>query len=159
MVFAALFSWQCAKQPVEEGGVQIGWAAPLFRLPDLEGREVSLAALKGNVVLLDFWASWCGPCRLSMPLLEKLQRDNPDGVVLLAINLGEPPEIARRYVQSQNIRSRVLLDQEGRAAQAYDAQFIPMQVLVDKKGIIRDIQIGYDPRIRERFASKIAELR
>ena len=80
------------KRPATEPGaaVQIGQAAPQFKLPDLKGREFALDQYRGKIVLLDFWATWCGPCRMTMPLLEKLQHEFPDDLTLLAINLQDP---------------------------------------------------------------------
>jgi len=77
---------------------RIGQLAPKFELPDLQGNMVSLEELRGKVVMLDFWATWCGPCRRSMPMLEELQDEFPEDLVLLAINLVESPDLVRSFV-------------------------------------------------------------
>jgi len=134
-------------------------AAPSFTLPTLDGRQVSLEQFRGKIVLLDFWATWCGPCRLSMPLLEKLHRERPEDFVLLAINLQEPLDLVRDYVGRQNIKSMVLLDKDGEVGSAYHSESIPMQVLIDQKGIIRHVQVGFSPRMTDQLRAEIEKLR
>lgn len=142
-------------KPSDEGPVQVGAAAPGFSLTDLKGQQLSLDQMKGKVVLLDFWATWCGPCRLSMPVLEQLQKEYGPKLALLAINLEEPIEVVRGYVQKQNLHSTILLDSEGRVGRAYGSESIPMQVVIDKEGIIRHINFGYAPNLGERLRSEI----
>jgi len=152
-------SIRCGGRPAGQGGLQIGASAPAFQLSDLRGQTVSLAQFKGKVVILDFWATWCGPCRLSMPLLEKLQMDHPNDLKLLAINLEEPRDQVRDYVARQNIRTTVLLDSEGKVGQIYGSESIPMQVIIDKKGIVRDIKVGFSPRMGEQLRQQLEQLR
>jgi thiol-disulfide isomerase/thioredoxin len=139
-------------------GLEIGRPAPEFELPDLSGRAVSLAQYQGKIVLIDFWATWCGPCRLSMPVLEDLQQEFSSELVLLAVNLQEPLEEVRHYVERQRIRSRVLLDEEGRVGATYGSDSIPMQVLIDQKGIVRDIQLGFGPNTGARLRGEVRKL-
>jgi thiol-disulfide isomerase/thioredoxin len=160
MVIAEIMLSSCARPPFEpETMIQIGSAAPNFKLPALRGGEISLDQYRGKIVMLDFWASWCGPCRMTMPLLEKLQREYADIMVLLAINLQEPGDIVRDYVRNQGISSNVLLDEQGVVSEAYGTYSIPMQVLVDKNGIIKYIQIGFNPRMSSQLRAEIEKLR
>ncbi len=133
--------------------------APPFRLPDLSGKEVTLEQYRGRIVMLDFWATWCGPCSLSMPILEELQREYPDDLSLLAINMEEPRDKVRRYVEERKLRSRVLLDQEGRVSQSYRAWSIPMQVIIDRNGLMRHIERGVNSGTAERLKAEIDKLR
>ncbi len=134
----------CSRKSISEGaGPEIGSPAPDFALKDLEGREVTLSQFRGKVVILDFWATWCGPCRMSMPILEKLQQNHPDTLKLLAINLGETPEEVREFLSQQKFHATVLFDSDSRIGSIYQSSSIPMQVVIDKKGIIRDIRIGF----------------
>jgi thiol-disulfide isomerase/thioredoxin len=138
----------CSRNPgAAEGAALVGSPAPDFTLKDLEGREVSLSQFKGKVVILDFWATWCGPCRMSMPILEKLQQNHPDSLKLLAINLGESPDEVREYLSSQKFHATVLFDTETSVGRIYQSSSIPMQVIIDKKGIIRDIRVGFSPSL------------
>jgi thiol-disulfide isomerase/thioredoxin len=138
LVFIAVTVTKCSQKQRQQ-------AAPYFKLRNLDGREVSLDQLKGKVVLLDFWATWCVPCQMTMPLIEKLQKENPGKVKVLAINLGESADVVREYVRSQNIESEVLLDEDSAVGSAYGAAGIPYQVLIDKNGIIRRVQEGAGP--------------
>ncbi len=121
---------------------EIGRPAPGFQLKDLDGNLVSLEDFRGKVVMLDFWATWCGPCRSTMPELEKLQQEHPDDFVLLAVNLGEDEERVAPYVLSRRIQTRVLLDTDSSVGMAYGASSIPVQFVIDKEGILRHIQVG-----------------
>ena len=149
------------RAPVAPGsgaGVEVGKAAPAFQLKDLNGNQVSLEDYKGKIVMLDFWATWCGPCRLTMPVLEKLQKEHPDAFTLLAVNIGEPQDVVAPYVQSQKIEARVLLDIDEQVASAYRASSIPMQVIIDREGVVRYIWAGYHARMGEDLWSEISKL-
>ena len=139
-------------------GVQVGKPAPEFQLSDLGGHQVSLSQFRGKVVILDFWATWCGPCRLSMPVLEKLQQRYGNRLVLLAINLQDEPDDVREYVQSRRITSTVLLDADGTVGRIYESNSIPMQVLIDRDGVVRNIQVGYNSRLGDRLKEQIDKL-
>ncbi len=139
-------------------GLEIGRPAPVFELRDLSGSAVSLTQYQGKIVLIDFWATWCGPCRMSMPVLENLQKEYPNELVLLAVNLQESRDDVRQYVSERHITSRVLLDEEGKVGTTYGSESIPMQVLIDQKGIVRDIRMGYSPDMGTHFRGEIREL-
>ena len=159
---AALLLWGCsppAPQPSGDAHPLVGKPAPAFRLPDLSGYETSLEQYRGKLVLVDFWATWCGPCRVSMPIVDKLQSEHPDDLVLLAVNLQEDDDKVRRYVERQHLRSRVLLDRDGHVGGAYGIRSIPMQILIDKTGMVRHVQVGLAPGMAESFAARIEELK
>jgi len=158
MIAACLAAVNCGRRPGEEGALAIGASAPEFQLSDLRGQPVSLSQFKGKAVILDFWATWCGPCRLSMPILEKLQEEHPEDLKLLAINLEEPRDQVRDYVARRNIRTTVLLDSDGKVGRVYGSDQIPMQVLIDRKGIVRDIKIGFSPKMGEQLKKQLDQL-
>ena len=139
-------------------GVMVGQEAPGFQLATLDGRQVSLSGLRGKIVLLDFWATWCGPCRLSMPQLDNLQQEYEQNLVLLAINLNESPETVRGYTHSRNLKSVVLLDSEGTVGSTYKSRQIPMQVLIDQEGVVRHVQVGYSATMGEQLREEIDKL-
>jgi len=143
----------------KSGSPLIGQPAPAFELTDLSGATVRLSQFHGKVVLLDFWATWCGPCRRSMPMLDRLQAEIGGEVVLLAINLQESEDIVRSYIQRQGFRARVLLDHAGRTGSDYGIQSIPMQVLVDPEGVVRDVVVGFSPALEGRMREQIEKLR
>lgn len=139
--------------------VNIGQSAPPFKLPGLDGREISLEEFKGKIVLLDFWATWCGPCRMTMPVVEKLSREYSEDMVVLAVNLREPKDVIEKYAFAQAIRSQILLDEKGTASANYGAVAIPMQFLIDRSGIVRHIQTGYSSNMASRMRAQIESLR
>ena len=153
-----LLSLICAGCTIPMGGLEVGRKAPSFSLMDLNGRQVTLDQFKGSVVMLDFWATWCTPCRQSMPALESLQKEFQDKLSLLAINLRESPEDVKSYVKLKNIQSIVLLDVDGSVGQIYRSDSIPMQVLVDQQGVVRHVQIGYAPSVQQQLRAEISKL-
>ena len=157
VVLATLISG-CARRPSRGEGLETGRPAPAFKLPDTGGQQISLDQYKGKVVLLDFWATWCGPCRMTMPVLESLQKEYPDRLVLLAINIQEPKDAVQEYVRQHNLKSRVLLDEQGTVGGQYGTDAIPMQVLIDKAGIVRDVLTGYNPRMAKKLREEIENL-
>jgi len=142
-----------------EALVDIGQTAPSFKLPDLEGREISLENFKGKIVLLDFWATWCNPCRMTMPVVEKLSKEYPKDLVLLAVNLQESKKIVEKYAFEQAISSQILLDEKGTVSTAYGASAIPMQFLIDRSGVVRHIQTGYSSKMASQMRAQIEQLR
>jgi len=150
----------CVRTPPEsEPALKIGQVAPTFKLPDLTGQQISLDQFKGKIVMLDFWATWCGPCRMTMPIVENLQKEYADSLVLLTINLQETQDVVRDYIHAQGIRSRVLLDEEGTVGTMYEAGEIPMQILIDKQGIVRFAVSGYGPNMAAQLRTEINKLR
>ena len=152
-VTLTLLTMQCYRPAGEQGPVSIGQDAPEFRLPDLEGKQVSLDQYKGQVVILDFWATWCTPCRMTMPRLEEIKEQYSGKLTMLAVNLREPANIVREYVLRENMGSRVLLDEDGRVGDGYGVVGIPMQVLIDRDGKVRYLQTdgalpGWDSKLR-----------
>jgi thiol-disulfide isomerase/thioredoxin len=141
--FSAIILSSCSRTPSgTEGTVEVGREAPKFKLPDLSGQVVALDQYKGKIVMLDFWATWCGPCRMSMPILENLQKEYPNDMTLLAVNLQEPRDEVRNFVREHDIHSRVVLDESGSVGETYGAGAIPMQVLIDRQGIVRYVIVG-----------------
>ncbi|MGD0099510.1 MAG: TlpA disulfide reductase family protein [Acidobacteriota bacterium] len=158
LIGTALLVSGCTRRSSETPSVEIGRPAPAFKLPDLKGQEISLDQYKGKVVMLDFWATWCGPCRMTMPLLEKLQKEYPNNMVLLAINLEESRDTVRDYIRQQGLNSHVLLDEKGSLGEVYGTEAIPMQVLIDKEGIVRDIKTGFSPTMAGQLRAEIERL-
>ncbi|HEY0797659.1 MAG TPA: TlpA disulfide reductase family protein [Candidatus Baltobacteraceae bacterium] len=116
-----------------------------FVLPALESGEFRLPARPGRVVFLDFWASWCEPCKASLPLVEHYARRHRD-VELLAIDTDEPREIGARFAREEGLRS-VLLDSNGRVKRAYGVDGFPTIVVIDPRGFIRARWPGFNPAI------------
>ena len=141
-------------------GVQKGQRAPEFSLPSLKGSTVALSQLRGKVVLVDFWAQWCEPCKKELPQLDRLSKEYaPKGVVVLAINIDKQRDNAERMVKQLGLTLDVLLDPAGSVAGTYDLPKMPTSFVVDKKGIVRYVNEGFDgPKDVERFKHELDEL-
>lgn len=109
---------------------------PLLNLTDLDGKTWSLAALRGQVVVLNFWASWCEPCRAEMPSLELLAtRHERAGLAVLAVNYKEALPAIKRFLDVQPVLLPILLDRDGMAAAAWTPRVFPTTVLIDRFGV------------------------
>ena len=115
---------------------------PLLAAQDLLGKTWELAAFKGRVVLLNFWATWCGPCKEEMPTLQTLAEMEGDDLAVLAIDVAEPVARVRRYLQATNLRLTVLRDPEGDIARAWGVSVFPTTVLIDTEGHARQVVLG-----------------
>jgi len=129
--------------PSSTQGVEVGNLAPDFQLQNLDGQTVSLGNLRGKSVLINFWATWCSPCRSEMPYIQEIYEEWVDKeLVVLAINIGESSSKAEEFMQSYNLSFTVLLDTKQDIAQKYNIQYIPTTFFIDKDGIIQDKVIG-----------------
>jgi peroxiredoxin len=118
-------------------------AAPAFTLQNLAGRDISLKNYRGKIVLLNFWATWCPPCRSEMPSMEKLYRElEGSAFEMLAVDLQESPEQVRRFVESNGYSFPVLLDTTGRTGAAYQVSGIPTTYIIDKDGNVLASTVG-----------------
>jgi len=134
-----------------------GQAAGDFTLPDLDGHKHSLRDHRGSVVLLDFWATWCGPCRIQMPNVDKLQHEfKRKGLVVYAINQGEGSEKARQYLQKNKYTTTTLLDQRIEVGRQYKVAGIPTLVVIGRDGKIVAHFVGVRPEATLREALKKA---
>jgi len=119
--------------------------APAVQLERLEGGRASLEQDIGSkIVVLDFFATWCPPCRESLPAYDAVYRDYRDkGVVVYAVNLREGPDLVRGFMEGQGIGLPVLMDPYGDAADAFRVSSIPQSVVIDRNGIIRKVEVGF----------------
>ena len=122
---------------------RVGQPAPDFQLPDLDGKTVKLSDFKGQPVWINFWATWCPPCRAETPDVEAAYEQNhPRGLTLLAISVGEDAATVRTYVKSAGMTSTVLLDSSEAVASRYGVNGFPTHLFIDKTGVIRDFVSG-----------------
>ena len=112
-----------------------GASVPPLRAPDLQGKTWALSALRGRAVVLNFWATWCPPCRAEMPSLQQLAEIyDPEQLLVLAVNVGEGPRRISQYVQSAGLSLTVLLDPRSEIARAWGAKTLPTTYLIDAEG-------------------------
>ncbi len=122
-----------------------GDIAPDFTLQNLDGQTVSLGDFRGKPVLLNLWATWCGPCRGEMPFIQEVFEDTEwteRGLVILAVNLGESTAAVQEFMDKNGLSFTVLLDTKNEVGTQYNARYIPTTYLIDKDGIIRNIKVG-----------------
>jgi peroxiredoxin len=126
------------------GDALLGRPAPDFRLRDLDGKEVQLATLRGKVVLLDFWATWCGPCRASMPRVNDLfQKFRGQDVVVMGIDDGEDEQAVGNFIRRNGYQYPVLLaPRDSPVIGNYSVRGRPTLVLIDKNGLVADYKVG-----------------
>ena len=141
-LFAALFVGFAAPKS-SEGLPLVGEAAPDFRLPTTDGGNVSLTELRGEVVVLNFWASWCAPCREEAPLLEEVAGEfAPDGLRVLGVLYQDDPGAAREFERTYGLSYPTVVDAAGRVAIDYGIFGIPASFLIDRAGVIRERKLG-----------------
>jgi len=134
-----------AVNPVAQRGVvRPGDAAPNFKLRDMNGQLVALSDLRGKVVLLNFWATWCGPCRVEMPAMEQLYRSYPraDFEILAVSTDAQGVAVTRPFQQENQLTFPILHDADFRVGLTYGARTLPMTFMVDRQGIVRQQIFG-----------------
>jgi len=131
-----------------------GSRAPEIGLRDTEGRPVRLSQLRGKVVLVDFWASWCGPCRQEMPVLQRLHEEYGDeGLVIIGVNIDNEESNMRRFLRRTPVDFRIVHDSRRRVADRYNPPRMPSSFLIDQRGVVRYVHEGFrapDARVIER---------
>jgi peroxiredoxin len=134
-------------------------AAPDFTLQSNSGENIRLAEARGQVVMLNFWATWCGPCRTEMPLLEAMyQRYSSAGFVIYGVNVEEDNAGAKKLIKELGVTFPILFDTESKASSLYNVDSMPTTVLIDKKGQVRYVHRGYKAGDENIYRDKIREL-
>lgn len=122
----------------------ISGPAPNFTLKSLSGKNIKLSELTGNVVLVNFWASWCGPCRQEMPLLDAIHKKyEPLGFTVLGINVEEQVANAKSFIDERPVDFPILFDSNNQVSKLYNVIAMPTTVVIDRDGKIRYIHQGY----------------
>lgn len=143
----------CSKPSVEVGG-----KAPDFSLRDMEGKLVTLSSFKGKVVMLEFWATWCPPCRTSVPYLQALDdKYSSKDFTLLTVSEDSDFSTLKPFVKEYDIKYPVLFD-DSKVADLFKVKSVPTIMLIDKNGRIADRQFGHSDDFLEKYSTKIEAL-
>ncbi|MEH7459994.1 redoxin domain-containing protein [Bacillus sp. JJ1127] len=150
------------KEVIAKNGIEVGKIAPDFELSKLDGTTVKLSDLKGKKVILNFWATWCGPCQQEMPDMEAFYKTHKDDVEILAVNYtvserANGEEKVKQFAKEKGLTFPVLLDKDISATTTYKVITIPTSYFVDTKGVIQDKFIG--PMTQKEMEKRIEKLK
>jgi peroxiredoxin len=136
-----------------------GQDAPDFVLKSASGTNLRLSEYRGDVVMINFWATWCGPCRQEMPLLNDLySRYGRVGFSLLGVNIDDDSSRAMEMAEELGVSFPVLFDERKEVSRLYQVEAMPVTVLVDREGKIRHVHLGYKPGYEEKYLTQIRSL-
>lgn len=159
-LFSSVIIWGCAEKSekvntdvhqaaVTDDAGQTKTKAPEFKLKSTEGKEIKLSDFKGKVVVLDFWATWCGPCRKGVPDLVELQNEYQNKLVVIGVSLDEisgTSSDVKPFIQSFKINYPIVLGNEKVSQDYGDVQSIPTSFIIDQKGNIVNKHVGLTPK-------------
>ncbi|HYB50101.1 MAG TPA: TlpA disulfide reductase family protein [Burkholderiaceae bacterium] len=141
------------------GATLVSQRAPDFTLPSAAGRNLRLQEQRGQVVMLNFWATWCGPCRREMPHLDRLYaKYHAAGFVLLGVNVDEDQRNAVGVMNKLGLHFPVLFDTKQKVSRLYDLSTMPSTVLIDRDGRVRYVHLGYREGFEDTYEKQITEL-
>ena len=136
-----------------------GQSAPDFVLKSTTGENLRLSEYRGDVVMINFWATWCGPCRDEMPLLDELySRYQRVGFSLLGVNIDDDTRRAMAMVEELGVSFPVLFDEKKEVSKLYEVEAMPVTVLVDREGTVRYVHDGYKPGYEQYYLNEIRSL-
>ncbi len=139
--------------------LDVGSTAPDFTLKNRNGENIKLSELRGEVVMVNFWASWCAPCRQEMPLLEELHDRYGDmGFTLLGVNVEEDSSAALDLLKEIPVTFPILLDTSNSVSKRYNVVAMPSTVILDRDGKVRFVHKGYLPGYEDEYRKQIKEL-
>ncbi|NNL64304.1 MAG: TlpA family protein disulfide reductase [Woeseiaceae bacterium] len=156
-IIALLFSVFAASS-LASSGLE-GQAAPDFALRSSTGENLRLSEYRGDVVMINFWATWCGPCRQEMPLLDELyNRYQRVGFNLLGVNIDDDSRRAMQMVEELGVGFPVLFDAGKDVSELYNVEAMPVTVIVDRRGTVRYVHHGYKPGYEDMYLDQIRSL-
>lgn len=133
-----------------------GKPAPAISVDSLGGGKFDLAENRGKVVIIDFWATWCGPCVRGLPIVNGVAKAHAEeGVVFYAMNVQEDAPTIKAFLKKQKLDMKVALDTNGAVSEAYGVQGIPQTVIIGKDGVISKIHVGFGPDMKEQLDADV----
>jgi len=154
----ALLATVFAATSLASSGLE-GQAAPDFVLKSSTGENLRLSEYRGDVVMINFWATWCGPCRQEMPLLEELYtRYKRVGFNLLGVNIDDDSRRAMQMIDEMGVSFPVLFDSRKEVSKLYQVDAMPVTILVDREGTVRYVHLGYKPGYEDKYLDQVRSL-
>ena len=139
--------------------LDIGQLAPDFTLKSTQGKNLKLTEQRGQIIVINFWASWCGPCRKEMPILEKLHRKYTDlGVAVWGINVEQENQAGRNFLADLNLSFPIFFDSSNQISANYQVEAMPTTVIVGRAGKVRYVFQGYRDGYEKKYAKAIKKL-
>ncbi|MFQ5456550.1 MAG: TlpA family protein disulfide reductase [Nitrospirota bacterium] len=134
----------------------IGDKAPSFSLKRLDNNgSLSLKEFEGKILFIDFWATWCGPCKKELPALDSLMKEYNDSLVILAINLDKKKGKIKKFLEKYPVDLPVLLDPEGNIVSKYGARAMPTSFIIDGNGTIKFVHLGFSKKDTDKWRKEI----
>ncbi len=139
--------------------VKAGQPAADFDAVTFAGQPLKLSSLRGKVVLLDFWASWCEPCKKELPLLDRMApRLRAKGIEIVAVNIDDDKSKAIDFVRTHNLHLTAVSDAQKRIVATWEPPKMPSSYVVDRKGVVRAVHGGFEPGDEAKLEAELAEL-
>lgn len=139
--------------------IEIGKPAPDFTLKSLTGKNLNLTEQRGKIIVINFWASWCGPCRTEMPVLQKFYEKYQDlGVSVWGVNVEQENQAGRDFLADLNLSFPILFDASNTLSETYQVEAMPTTIIVDRDGLVRYAYQGYKPGYEKKYAKAIKKL-
>ena len=144
---------------VTASAAEPGTQAPGFSAKTFEGKQISLADYRGKIVFVDFWASWCSPCRESLPLYDKLAADfGGDDFIVIAVNLDETAADAKKFMAEHPVKYTVVQDPDGDIPKVFGVSGMPSSYLIDRDGTIRQRHVGFSKKDVDMLRAEVTKL-
>lgn len=148
-----------ALPPAARAAVATGRAAPDFTLRTGEGRNLRLAEQRGQVVMVNFWATWCTPCRVEMPHLQRIHEQyRSAGFLLLGVSVDDDPAKALELARRMGLTFPILFDTDKAVSRRYDLKTMPSTMLIDRDGSLRQVHRGYKEGVEQLYAQQVRDL-
>jgi len=156
---AAAIMLMVVSAPLLSAGLLAAEAAKDFTLKSRDGKNLRLAEMRGQVVMLNFWASWCGPCRQEMPILDQLNKKYQKlGFTVWGVNVDEDPALAEKLLKETNVTFPILLDSKSTVSEMYGVDAMPTTVMIDRDGNVRFRHRSYKPGTEVEYENQIKTL-
>ena len=139
--------------------LELGQVAPDFTLKSMAGTNLNLTEQRGKIIVINFWASWCGPCRKEMPVLQKFYEKYQDlGVSVWGVNVEQENQAGRDFLADLNLTFPILFDETNTISASYQVEAMPTTIIIDRDGVVRYAFQGYKPGYEKKYAKAIKKL-